>query len=145
MKLTLQSVEEFENKFTLEIEGVETHLDALNMQRAICRSAIEYVRKFNGATNIMPSLLMEMKVLLEEKDLLELEQEGDQLAKYIRTAPQELKGAEVFVTVKQFIPNEIIITNRDKRESTKRVMQFLVENGIKDDFFNILLGDKNEK
>ena len=142
MRLTLQSVDGFDNKFTLEIEGVETHLDALYTQRAICRSAIEYVRKLSGATNIMASLLMEMKVLLEEEDLLELEQEGDPVADFIRSAPPELKGAEVFVTVKKFIPNEIIITNRDKRESAKRVMQFLEKNGIKDDFFNAILGEQ---
>ena len=44
MKLTLQSVEGFDNKFTLEIEGMESITDALNMQRAICRSAVEYTR-----------------------------------------------------------------------------------------------------
>ena len=142
MKLTLQSVEGFDNKFTLEVEGVESNLDALNMQRAICRSAIEYVRQLGGATNIMASLLLEMKTLLEEKDLLELEQDGDPLAEFIRSAPQELKGAEVFVTVKQFIPNEIIIANRNKRESAKRVMQFLEKNVIKDDFFNAILGEQ---
>lgn len=142
MKLTLQSVEGFDNKFTLEIEGVETHLDALNMQRAICRSAIEYVRKLGGATNIMASLLLETKVLLEEEDLEELEQDGDPLANFIRSAPQELKGAEVFVTVKKFIPDEIIITNKNKRESAKRVMQFLEKNGIRDDFFNEILGEQ---
>lgn len=142
MKLTLQSVEGFDNKFTLEVEGVESNLDALNMQRAICRSAIEYVRQLGGATNIMASLLLEMKVLLEEKDLLELEQDGDPLAEFIRSAPQELKGAEVFVTVKKFIPDEIIITNKDKRESAKRVMQFLEKNGIRDDFFNAILGEQ---
>ena len=142
MKLTLQSVEGFSNKFTLEVEEVETHLDALTMQRALCRSAIEYVRQLGGATNIMASLLVEMKVLLEEKDLLELEQEGDPLAVFIREAPQELKGSEVFVTVNQFIPDEIIITSKNKREQAKRVMQFLVESGMKDDFFNVLLGEQ---
>ena len=142
MKLTLQSVEGFSNKFTLEVEEVETHLDALTMQRALCRSAIEYVRQLGGATNIMASLLVEMKVLLEEKDLLELEQEGDPLAALIREAPQELKGSEVFVTVNQFIPDEIIITSKNKREQAKRVMQFLVESGMKDDFFNVLLGEQ---
>ena len=142
MKLTLQSVEGFSDKFTLEVEGVETHLEALTMQRALCRSAIEYVRQLGGATNIMASLLVEMKVLLEEKDLLELEQEGDPLAAFIREAPQELKGSEVFVTVNQFIPDEIIITSKNKREQAKRVMQFLVESGMKDDFFNVLLGEQ---
>lgn len=51
MKFTLQSVEGFDNKFTLEIEGIENVSDALNMKRAICRSAVEYVRKLGGATN----------------------------------------------------------------------------------------------
>ena len=142
MKLTLQSVEGFDNKFTLEIEGIEDPVDALTMQRALCRSAIEYVRKFCGATNIMPSLLMEMKVLLEEEDLLELEQDGDPLAEFIRQAPQELKGAEVFVTVKQFIPDEIVIASKNKREQASRIIQFLVENGIKDDFFNAISGEQ---
>ena len=41
MKLTLQSVEGFSDKFTLEVEGIESVSDALNMQRAICRSAID--------------------------------------------------------------------------------------------------------
>ena len=142
MKLTLQSVEGFDNKFTLEIEGIEDPVDALTMQRALCRSAIGYVRKFCGATNIMPSLLMEMKVLLEEEDLLELEQDGDPLAGFIRQAPQELKGAEVFVTVKQFIPDEIVIASKNKREQASRIIQFLVENGIKDDFFNAISGEQ---
>lgn len=90
---------------------------------------------------IMASLLMEMKVLLEEKDLSELEQEGDPLADFIRSAP-ELKGSEVFITVKQLIPDEIIISNRNKEEQAKRVMQFLEKNGIKDDFFNAILGEQ---
>lgn len=141
MKFTLQSVEGFDNKFTLEIEGIENVSDALNMKRAICRSAVEYVRKLGGATNIMASLLMEMKVLLEEKDLSELEQEGDPLVDFIRSAP-ELKGSEVFITVKQLIPDEIIISNRNKEEQAKRVMQFLEKNGIKDDFFNAILGEQ---
>lgn len=141
MKLTLQSVEGFNNKFTLEVEGIESITDALNMQRAICRSAVEYTRKFSGASNIIASILMEMKVLLEEEDLLELEQNGDPAADFIRSAPSELKGAEVFITVKQFIPEEIIISSRNKKEQAKRFMQFLTENGIKDDFFKVILGE----
>ena len=144
MKLTLQSVDGFDNKFTLNIEGMKNPVDALIMQRALCRSAIEYVRKLSGVTGIMASLLMEMKVLFKEEDLLELEQEEDPIANLVRLAPQELKGSEVFITVKQFIPDEILIASKNKREQASRIMQFLVENGIKDDFFNIL-GGKNEK
>ena len=145
MKLTLQSVEGFDNKFTLDIEGIENPVDALTMQRALCRSAIEYVRKLSGVTGIMASLLMEMKVLFKEEDLLELEQEEDPIANLVRLAPQELKGSEVFITVKQFIPDEILIASKNKREQASRIMQFLVENEIKDDFFNLILGGKNEK
>lgn len=142
MRFTLQSVEGFDNKFTLEIEGIESVSDALNMQRAICRSAVEYTRKFDGATSIMPSFLMEMKVLLEEKDLLELEQEGNPLAEYIRTAPQELKGTEVFININSFIPDEIITSSMDKRKKVNQFVRFLEEKGIKDEFFNILLGEQ---
>ena len=145
MKLTLQSVEGFDNKFTLDIEGIENPVDALIMQRALCRSAIEYVRKLSGVTGIMASLLMEMKVLFKEEDLLELEQEEDPIANLVRLAPQELKGSEVFITVKQFIPDEILIASKNKREQASRIMQFLVENEIKDDFFNLISGGKNEK
>lgn len=145
MKLTLQSVDGFDNKFTLDIEGMENPVDALTMQRALCRSAIEYVRKLSGTTSIMAALLMEMKVLFKEEDLLELEQEEDPIANLVRLAPQELKGSEVFITVKQFIPDEILIKSKNKREQANRIMQFLVENEIKDDFFNVILGGKNEK
>lgn len=142
MKLTLESVEGYDNKFTLEIEGIESVSDALNMQRAICRSAVEYTRKLCGAPNIIASILMEMKVLLEEEDLLELEQNGDPAADFIRLAPPELKGAEVFINVKQFIPDEIITSSIDKRKKIKQFVQSLEEKGIKDDFFNILSGEQ---
>lgn len=135
MKLTLQSVEGFNNKFTLEVEEVREPLDAIMLQRAICRSAIEYVRKFNGVTSIMPSLLMEMKVLLEEKDLLELEQEGDPLADFIRSAPSELKGTEVFIDVKSFLSKEIIEINNNIKQQAHKIMELLEKSGLKDTNF----------
>lgn len=117
MQLTLKSVSA--NKFTLEVDGIETVLDAVNLKRALFMSAINFAKDLDGLESSFVSYMMAMKELLNDEEIDFLIEEYPLLQPLIVI----LKMNDIVsVDIKSWIPQDIIKDNQAKLQFTRSLI-----------------------